>query len=64
MIPETFEQWQHCMTVDCGLALTPGFCAQRLQALNNPRDHHTQRLIALYGADHLSKLIQWFEQAS
>lgn len=63
MIPATFDQWRRCITVDCGLDLTPAFCEQRLQALRDPKDYHTDRLTTLYGAQHVRQLIAWFEQA-
>ena len=64
MIPTTYAQWQHCIPVDCGLELTPAFCQARLAALQNPKDHHTDRLTSLYGPQHVKQLIAWFERAA
>ncbi|WFF41200.1 hypothetical protein EVC62_06620 [Salinicola endophyticus] len=63
-IPEDYTEWRHCITVACGIALTPRYIATRLQALNDPRDYHTQRLLAHYGQDHHRRLIAWFERAA
>lgn len=63
MMPTNYQAWRQCITVDCGLALTSEFCAQRLAALNNPKEHHTQQLTKLYGPGHIAQLIAWFEQA-
>ncbi|WP_187776105.1 hypothetical protein [Salinicola corii] len=38
--------------------------AQRLQALDDPRDYATQRLIAFYGRRHHQQVVSWFEQAA
>jgi len=62
-IPGNYEQWRYCIEHWCGIPLTAEFIEQRLQALNNPKDHHTQRLRECYGENHLQALIGWFEQA-
>ena len=49
MIPETYAQWHRCITVDCGLALTPAFIAQRLAAMADPQSEETLRFRRLYG---------------
>lgn len=28
-IPRNYEQWRHCITVECGIALTPTFLSER-----------------------------------
>ena len=64
VIPRTYDQWRHCITVDCGIALTPKYIEQRLRALSDMRDDGTRRFIALYGRDHHAAVLGWFEQAA
>lgn len=62
-LPQNYEAWRHCITVDCGLELTPSYISERLVALRNNKDHHTLKFIELYGEQHLEKVIGWFLQA-
>ena len=41
VVPRTYEQWRHCITVDCGMALTPAYIEQRLHALRDDNDDAT-----------------------
>ena len=59
----TYEDWKHCITVECGIPLTPDYIDQRIAALKDPRDHHTQKFKTEYGDAHLAKVIGWFETA-
>jgi hypothetical protein len=61
--PQTFEAWRTCIEKDCGIVLTHDFVDARLKALKRPTDPTTARLIELYGREHLSNLVSWFEQA-
>ena len=63
MIPYDYATWQHCITVECGLELTPEFIAQRLQILGNPKEYEHQRFLDVYGAAHLQRVLEWFAQA-
>lgn len=63
VIPETYEEWQHCITVECGIELTPQFISQRISALQDQRDYHTQKFAKLYGQQHLQQVLAWFKQA-
>lgn len=63
IIPQTFDEWKHCITVDCGLELTPDFISGRIAALQNPKDYSTQKFIQLYGEQHLQNVLGWFAQA-
>lgn len=64
MTPRTYDEWRHCIEVQCGIELTPGFVEQRLSALRDDRIHHTQRFREMWGEDHLRRVIAWFEQAA
>ena len=63
MIPETYERWRRCITVDCGLALTPAFIKTRLAELRDNNAHRTRRFIECYGENHRARVITWFERA-
>lgn len=64
MIPETYAQWHRCITVDCGLALTPAFIAQRLAAMADPQSEETLRFRRLYGDAHWQRVQRWFKLAN
>ena len=59
----TYNDWKHCITVLCGIPLTPAYVEERLAALRNPDDHGRQKFIASWGEAHLERVIGWFEQA-
>lgn len=62
-VPQNYNEWRHCIIVECGLKLTSDYIAERLVALNDTNDFHTERFIELYGEQHLRRVIGWFEQA-
>lgn len=63
-IPQTYEAWEHCITVRCGIPLTAEFIAARIEALQDMNDYHTNRFIEQWGASHLERTLAWFRQAS
>ena len=63
MIPQNYEEWRHCIVVDCGLELTPSFIEERIASLQNSKENHTQQFIRLYGQEHHQKVLGWFMQA-
>lgn len=63
LIPETYEQWHHCITVLCKQPLTPEYINTRIKALINLNDCTTQKYVELYGEQQRLKTIQWFEKA-
>lgn len=63
MIPDSYSSWRHCIEVICDVPLTASYIRQRLAALNDPGDFHTQRIAACYGDAHLAQVRTWFEQA-
>lgn len=63
LVPETYTEWRHCIEVECRLELTPRFIAERLEALQNPKDHHTERFVKLWGRAHHARVLEWFRQA-
>ena len=61
--PETYEQWKHCITVECGIPLTPDFVSQRLSSWRDESSDETRRFRRLYGDGHWQSVIGWFERA-
>ena len=62
-IPENYEQWHYCITVECGIPLTREFVAERLAVWRNECAEETARFRRLYGDGHWQSVISWFEQA-
>ena len=62
-IPASFDEWRHCIVVECGLELTASFIEQRISALENSGEHYTQQFIRKYGAQHHQNVLSWFMQA-
>lgn len=63
MIPTTYEEWEHCITVECGIPLTAEYVAERIEALQNMGDYHTQRFISRWGQEHHARTLAWFREA-
>lgn len=63
IFPETYEQWHHCITVECGIPLTSEFVAQRLEVWRNEQAEETVRFRRLYGDAYWHMVIGWFERA-
>ncbi len=62
-IPQTYEQWRHCITVECGIPLTRAFVEERLAAWSNPSAEEARRFEQLYGAAHRQRVLHWFERS-
>lgn len=62
-IPNNYDQWHHCITVECGLDLTPAYICERILALKNDKDYYTQQFVKLYGKEYLDQTVGWFLQA-
>jgi hypothetical protein len=63
MIPRTYDEWHHCITVECGLELTRAFIEDRLAVWRNTQSDETSRFRRLYGNRHWESVIDWFERA-
>ena len=61
--PETYEQWRHCITVECGIPLTSEFVSQRLAVWRDETTQETERFRKLYGDGYWRTVISWFERA-
>ncbi|MEM1037470.1 MAG: hypothetical protein AAGI14_12000 [Pseudomonadota bacterium] len=60
---QTYEDWERCITVDCGIPLTPDFIAERIKRLEDKRDYQTRKFIEQWGDAHHAKTLGWFKQA-
>ena len=58
-----YKEWKHCITQLCRIPLTLPYIEARLDALQDPRDHATQRFIATWGDGHRAQVIEWFRIA-
>ncbi|MCG8669342.1 MAG: hypothetical protein MI867_07990 [Pseudomonadales bacterium] len=63
IIPTTYQEWRHCITVICQQPLTMPYIESRIKALNSQNDHMTSKFVELYGEQQLVKTLKWFEQA-
>jgi len=64
MIPRTYAQWRHCITVECGIPLSADDIAQRLAVWRNAELEETQRFRRLYGDAHWQAVQRWLLQAA
>jgi len=64
IIPDSYQAWRHCIEVECGLHLTPDYIQQRISALDNPADFHTQQFVRRWGEAHRQQVLGWFRQAA
>ena len=62
-IPQTFEQWRHCIEHWCKIEITPEFIDKRLRALQDTNDYHTRRFIECYGEAHRAAVVGWLQRA-
>lgn len=62
-VPLTYEQWRHCITVECRIPLTAAFVADRLSVWRTTDAEETIRFRRLYGDSHWQSVIAWFERA-
>ncbi|MEM9059723.1 MAG: hypothetical protein AAGD13_04605 [Pseudomonadota bacterium] len=63
IVPETYEEWENCITVKCGIPLTAKFVEDRIEALENTRDYGTRKFIDQWGEAHHARTLAWFREA-
>lgn len=61
--PGTYEQWHHCITVECDIPLTSEYVSKRLRILRDENAEETTRFRQLYGDTYWRAVIGWFERA-
>ena len=62
MIPQTFEEWQNCITNDCKIILTREIAQKRLAVYLDKENPETKKFSSLYGEEHLNNIIKWYSQ--
>ena len=62
-VPRSYQQWRECITVRCGISLTPGYIATRLVELRDPSHPKTREFLEKYGQTHFSSVVEWFQTA-
>ena len=63
IVPTSYEDWKHCITVSCDIPLTPQYVQERIAALSDQEDYHTRRFVEHWGQAHLDRTLGWFRQA-
>jgi hypothetical protein len=63
MIPRSFDEWYHCITVDCGIALSGSYITKRIRVLSDPAHPETKKFTARYGEAHTRQVVCWLQQA-
>ena len=63
LIPENYDEWQHCITVLCRQPLTEKYIDERITALTDTNDYMTQKFVELYGERQRLQTLDWFKQA-
>ncbi len=63
LIPQNYEDWHHCITVECGLPLTPAFIDERITSMQDLNDFRTKQFVQLYGSQYRQQVLAWFHQA-
>ena len=63
MIPESYDQWVHCITVKCSIPLTADYVDGRLAELRDAEDPRTVKFRGMYGDEHWRRVIGWFERS-
>lgn len=64
MIPKTYEQWRHCIVIECGIPLSRTYVTERMAAWNDASSDETTRFRRLYGDAHWRDVAKWFERAA
>lgn len=61
--PQNYVEWQHCITVECGISLSSEFVTGRLAVWRDPDNEESRRFRKQYGDDYWRAMVTWFEQA-
>lgn len=63
MLPKTFKEWQHCITVDCGIELNAAYVTERIKILSDLQHKETPKFTKHYGEAHTKQVLRWFQEA-
>lgn len=56
-IPQNYSEWEHCITIDCDIPLTLDYVTNRIEALQNDKDYHTQKFVKTWGEAHRAQTL-------
>lgn len=60
-IPQSYNEWRHFISEQCGISLTRVFVEARIKELNDDSNPRTREFREKYGLEHLNRVIGWFE---
>ena len=63
IIPLSYEQWKHCIIVECGIPLTATFVDERIAAMSDVKNEYTRQFLNCYGKNHYDNTMRWLMQA-
>lgn len=63
-VPSTYEEWKHCIEVKCKIPLTSDYVQERITALTDRSDFHTQKFLDRWGEKHHARTLAWFKKAA
>ena len=63
-VPQTYDEWQHCIEVKCGIPLSANYVAERISDLEIKEDFTTKKLIETWGIQHYDRTLGWFREAA
>ncbi len=64
MIPQSYDEWRHCITQECRIALSAEYITARLLVWHDDTCEETRRFRRLYGDAHWLAVRGWFERAA
>ncbi|MEM9900944.1 MAG: hypothetical protein AAF865_06340 [Pseudomonadota bacterium] len=64
VVPTTFAEWKHCITVTCDIPLTEKYVRERIAALTDKDDFQTRKFIERWGDAHHARTLEWFKEAA
>ncbi len=62
--PTTYDEWKDCITIKCGIELTPNYVRERLDELADKKNFKTSKLIEFWGEPHYRDIVTWFQTAA
>ena len=63
IFPNTYEEWQRCITISCGIPLTRDYVEARIKVLSNANSAETKVFTAKYGEEWTHTVLGYFQQA-
>lgn len=61
---ETYQDWRHCIEVQCGIPLTKDYVAERIRVLSDTTCEQTDKFIKAWGEQHRQRVLKWFGRAA